>query len=359
MTNSSFLVNLTCCITLDGIVSLRPYVIIPCLSIPDAGASLNASNGTACDDGEVDPIREIEMNIKGRYTSLVIVGVAFYLVFGGVAHAQFTSIVDGGNWNQSTTWNPAGVPGGGDAVNIVNGFSVVVTDTQAASIIFANDDLNNSGALTVTSQLILGSNAPGVLTTSGGTLLVNQMFVGFTAAGAYVHDGNVSAETTVQTFLFIGSSGDGEVEIRGSNGTPFNASTAAVIINARGTLRVTPTANGVAGLLPFMANNLTLDPGNTLVLDDSLYTPQLGDSWDIVSATSITGAITNLVAPPGVTFSVTVAKGASLITITVTAVPAASLPASSYWGLAILVSLLPVVGLFYVARRRRSTVAID
>lgn len=307
----------------------------------------------------------IGMTIKGKYAALFILSVASYVAFSGVAHAGglvYFSITPGGNWNQNSTWSVGGsVPGAADIAAINDGFPVVITDTQSASQLVAADAVSIGGDLTVGVLLTVGSGGLGtVVTTSGATLTTGGMNVGAASTGTYVHDGVVPSTSTVLIgSLGVGSIASGEFEIRGSNG-PILATSASVIFGIASTLRITPTANGGAGLVPITGGTVFLQPGSTLVLDDSLHTPRVGDSWTVITgASSITGSFTNLLAPAGVTISQVVAKAVGTVTITVTAAPAPALPATSYWGLAILVSLLIVTGLFYVAHRRRSAIAID
>ena len=140
----------------------------------------------------------------------------------------------------------------------------------------------------------------------------------------------------------------GELEIRGPNG-PFSI-TSSLQVGSDGTLRITPTANGPAGLIPITAGSLQIGTiGSTLLLDDSLYTPQLGDSWDVATGFVTSATFANLNAPAGITISQAVSKGggSGTITITVTAVAAAT-PATSTWGLAVLVFVFLSIAVFYV-----------
>ncbi|MCP3998005.1 MAG: hypothetical protein GY722_23540 [bacterium] len=210
-------------------------------------------------------------------------------------------------------------------------------------------------------SIVVGSAAPGSLTTGSGDITCGFIDVGGLHAGELLIEGgtiNSSSSVSVGTY----NSGGGLLRISGglltalelllSNSAPseihIEGSDATITVNNNvdfgdaGELIIYPTANGAAGLTSIDSDDLEFNSGGTLELDTSLYAPQVGDSWDVFTYTgTVLGnpGATNLVAPAGYTI-IQDSATPGLIKITVTAVPSTSVPAAPPWGLMILSTLL-------------------
>jgi uncharacterized repeat protein (TIGR01451 family) len=221
--------------------------------------------------------------------------------------------VGGGNWNNSATWSPSGIPGPGDDVTIIGSDTVLVTDTQTATsvtLVSGNGSrtlrINTGGDLTLTgtgTALQINSSSDGLdlveinggtLTTSAGEVHLNSPGLSLARINFTTTPGILSIATDL-TFSgtainnqvqFVASSA-GSIQLGGTLGAGGNISTggsnSTFVLNGTGPQTInaytfqnftvnktgTATLNGpitVNGDLSIVAGVLD-DGGNQISLD--------------------------------------------------------------------------------------------
>src|SRR4051812_181141 len=206
-----------------------------------------------------------------------------------------------GNWNVPGNWNPASVPGGGEAVNIVfaDGIARTVTyDISAPSLGLLSIDLTGSGA--AASALSISANnlaangilvggysgagtttGRGALAQSAGTVTTNPGFdivVGYGAGsmGAYTMIGGA---VTASQSEFIGFSGTGTFD--------QSAGTNTINVSAVGSFSVGGNANSVG--------TYNLSGTGTLVANATEYIGNSGTGFfNQTGGTNIINGLSNL-----------------------------------------------------------------
>jgi hypothetical protein len=135
----------------------------------------------------------------------------------GAAHAQGQTVtwVDGSSdWNTVANWNPATVPGAGDAVNIVDSDGVgrtITYDYSGPSVTLGTLTLNLSGG---------GSTASETLVMAAGRLTVSvNEAIGTSGIGTFDQSGGTNSVFSPDGYLILGSNsgGYGDYELSGSN----------------------------------------------------------------------------------------------------------------------------------------------
>lgn len=305
------------------------------------------------------------MNYNKRFI-LIAVACAISIIGPALnASAITTRTTDSGDWSGGVTWS-AGIPTAADRADITSAGVVV---TQAGEVCdslnvaragLAGDLTIISGDVTSTNAMAVGWSNTGVLHMEGGTLNCGDNFSigvqdGTNANGTLWITGGT---TNIGLFFNVGRAGTdvvGEVIMDGAGGT-LNIGNRTGIgespsAGGSGTLTIRPTANGAPGLTTLTAGaQLVLGTGSILNFDPQ-YAAQVGDSWTVGSGSIVIGTFGSVTTASG--YTVNVVHNAADVTLTVTATPAAGLPASQAYGLAITALLICLAGGIMVSRHRK------
>lgn len=262
---------------------------------------------------------------------VVVLIMVCWCVLGGNAHALITAAADG-DWSATSTWTGGVVPTITDYVDIFS-HHVSVSGTGGSAW-----------------RLIVGSLADGSVTQTSGTLTLDDTFqlgVGHLGgSGDYtISGGTLDVLGNWGNPVYIGP---GTFAIEGGNSTiTFRQNLVIGNADYPAKLIIRPTADGGAGLTPILVTGGALInvPASTLAFEPSVA-PEVGQSWDVLSAGLLAGSFGTIEAPPGVTLNVT--YGGNTVIATVAAVSAAAAPAGTYWSWIVLVFALGTLGLLYL-----------
>ena len=228
-----------------------------------------------------------------------------------------------GDWNQASTWT-LGIPVAGQQPYLDH--AVTVTSPV---VTFGSNGIGGGlmpGTLTMTGgtfsggTLFVGLDSEGTINLEGGQFsAASTLNVGWTHSGVVKISGGTHSFRSIHIGEFInGTVQDGTLVIEGG-GASVNL-TGGLKFDNGGVVAIRPTANGAAGLSCIHLNNLNYQGGG-YELDTSLYTPALGDSWEVVDyAGGINGGGATVAAPFGFTI-VEDQSTPGIIRITVTGVP--------------------------------------
>ena len=174
----------------------------------------------------------------------------------------YTSTGGGGNWNSSSTWTPAGVPGASDSIAIAAGDPVSVSDMEAVSAITiqkgATLTIATGGNLTVSGTVTQsgGSSGTATLTLAGGsgTLNLNDATTAFSSvtltpgtSGSTVDYG--ASGTTVYAAAYD------NLTLSGGGAVAVNSTTTAINLMLSNATTLSNGANKLASI----TGNLTLN----------------------------------------------------------------------------------------------------
>ncbi len=225
-----------------------------------------------------------------RSLSLTLLATICLLGSAMPAVAETLTTVQNGNWDDPATWDIR-VPGTeeSDSANVVHDVLVNTSTPETSDLVVGT--AAGPGTIDVTSGFLSifnngyigGGTNPGVVNLTGGAIDAFTLDVGVQSAGELnVSGGSLDIGSFLEEFR-VGADGfPGTVTVEGGDAT-FNIN-GNVNFGADGTLRVRPTGNGAAGLTTVQSTEAqVIDPGSTLIFDDSLYMPQVGDSWEIIT----------------------------------------------------------------------------
>ncbi|HEV2293882.1 MAG TPA: hypothetical protein VGR35_08490 [Tepidisphaeraceae bacterium] len=286
-----------------GTVTINPLSTTADFTVGDGGATANRARGSATISG------------NGTLTA------PDNMLVGGGADADGTVTHTGGSL---TIGNAVVVGGGARSTGIYN--------------------LSGSGSLTqsaTTNALILGNNgtASGTFTQAGGTLNANAMQVGNNGTGAYTHS---AGDLSVTNAITIGVAGtaNGTFTVRGSSGSISAGSFTAGTAGAGTKSLVLEILDSSGVTLIDVAGNATLD-GITIDMNLDGYIPSGGQTFDLLTASAITGGALN----PADTddWSLAVVSGGSGQILQATYVPEPG-----------MLSVAAIGGMMLLGRRRRN-----
>ena len=230
-----------------------------------------------------------------------------------------------GPWTDPDTWQSGVVPSLAAATQITvrhDVESAAAGQGGANMIVGAGATLTiSAGDLTPQFLLLIGFQGDGTIDVTGGQLtsVLDATELGYVDGTGIlqVRGGDVDL-----LGLRIGDTLDaGRLLMEGSTGSLEITNTLRV--GEQGTFTVRPTADGASGLAPVICDRVNYRPGSVLELDTSLYTPEVGDSWEIAHyTTSVTNTPTTLTAPEGYTI-VEEQSTPGVVRLTVTEVPSA------------------------------------
>jgi hypothetical protein len=268
------------------------------------------------------------------------------------AGGTFINTVQDGDWSSVSTWDIR-VPDAsmGDQARISH--VVAVTSAgQNTNVLHvgwsAGPGILNvsAGDLAVNAHFIVGDDGElGTFTNSGADVSADNLRVGWMGPGAFTMSGG---SLSVTNFTDVGTEGfDATLTVEGASPT---ISANDLSVGADATLVIRPTGNGSAGLSAIGSNgNVTVDPGSTLELDASLYTPAAGDEWDVIATGgTINGTFDTLTAPAGLLIEQEVSGGVLTIRVVGT------IPTVSTWGLSAMVLALAIGGTMAIGRRTKT-----
>ena len=272
-----------------------------------------------------------------------------------LAGGALVSTVQDGNWLSDSTWDAGRPPlvGAFEQASVnhnllidgtVDSFETLVAGLTPGSITIDGNSFN-SGSTTIGlggglgriemsagslsgARLTIGSSSEGLFQIRGGTLTVSQLWIG--------------ASSATGTLLIEG--GAATIDATAANPVEFGADARIV---------VRPTANGVAGLSAIQIGSSEFGSQARLELDTSAYAPQIGDEWVVLSYNSLFlgEQFPVVVAPVGYTVEQDTSV-ADQLSLRVTGIPAAAVPASSGWGQAVLIGALLLAFILFATLRR-------
>ncbi|MDD5571941.1 MAG: hypothetical protein PHD97_12395, partial [Bacteroidales bacterium] len=224
------------------------------------------------------------------------------LSFNAIAATTYNSKATGA-WNNTGTWNPAGIPVAGDIVRISGNFPVTIPSgyTAACASINMNYDfcplggnitftdatsiLNVSGNFVMTPHT--NSNATQSITMNGGTLTVGGSF---TATSDYKSD----TKKYIQQILFTGG---GTITVTGAISLTSDNTLAPTVLNMTGggTLNVGSSITLNSGKGTFTSGTGTVNytgTGQTLLVDTYYNLTLSGGAETFGAITTINGTLT-------------------------------------------------------------------
>jgi hypothetical protein len=241
-----------------------------------------------------------------------------------------------GDWGQTTTWDPVGVPAPLSPDSAIVRHEVEVTTTaQGAGEIQVLADatlLVSEGALSCSEVSHVGSSTEsghvihrggswgGALLTESALRIGGQPSATYTISGGSLGFGGLGFPT-LDGLSIVGSEGDhGALVIEGSGSSvQFRAlqfGTASTI----GELVLRPTAGGSDGLTALQAlGTLDLSSDLDVLTIEPQYALQYGDSWVVANASAgIVGEFTTVNTPVGFDASLEVIGGQLIVTVDAT-----------------------------------------
>ncbi len=283
-----------------------------------------------------------------------IVAVAILFLSTSVAASVFTSNgTGGGNWNQTTTWTPNGVPGSLDTVFITGSDTVTITDAQFAETVVLDATGGNKqlvvsggGFLTISgtgSALTINpaSSGTSIVQLDGGTidLTTGDVLVDGGSSSVERIDFNVNGGLldVAGALTFSGTAANAQVTFSGITGTVklgSNLGSGGSITSAGSTFEFDGTANqtiggpytlynviinktaGIASLAAALTinNNLDIlagtleDGGNQITMAGGLLSMSSGTFFKIGSSVSATTFPTGIPAA-----NVTLSSGSTIV----------------------------------------------
>ncbi len=185
--------------------------------------------------------KHLHLGIKGKRAWLLALSLCCWCTTAAMAQTTYTSIASG-DWNNPSTWSPAGVPGSveGDVAIIAAGHTVTLNISPTNTL--ASVTVNNGGTLRYGPSVSYTLRARDVTVNPGGTIiLVPSLFLSHTmrleplstdpanVATTFLNNGTVNlvASTSVTCGIVFLRSTKGPQELKGT-GT-FNLATVSMI----------------------------------------------------------------------------------------------------------------------------------